>query len=135
MKSWVGAAIVTAALISSAGYAMDGTGVCGTVRLGETTVATLENAPIVTVFANGAALTLLLDTGAQTTILIRRRPADRRAAPSHNPKGMSGIAGSLQTGEVELRSFSIGGVAIPWRRARVRISSREAAIWRLPVWR
>ncbi len=121
MKSWVGAAIVTAALISSAGYAMDGTGVCGTVRLGETTVATLENAPIVTVFANGAALTLLLDTGAQTTILT---PAAAQRIGAQRPRiesqrEMSGIAGSLQTGEVELRSFSIGGVAIPWRRARV----------------
>jgi clan AA aspartic protease (TIGR02281 family) len=32
---------------------------------------------------------------------------------------MLGIAGSLQTSEAELRSFSIGGVGIPWHRVRV----------------
>jgi clan AA aspartic protease (TIGR02281 family) len=32
---------------------------------------------------------------------------------------MRGVGGSLQTSEVELRSFTVGGVAIPWRRVRV----------------
>src|SRR5262249_45043780 len=32
---------------------------------------------------------------------------------------LHGIAGTLQTSEAELRSFTIGGVAIPWRRVRV----------------
>jgi predicted aspartyl protease len=120
-RSWVGAAIVTAALISSTGYAADGVGVCGTVRLGETTVATLGNSPFVTVFANGAAVTLLLDTGAQTTVLT---PAAAQRVGAQRPRieaqgEMSGIAGSLPAGEVELRSLSIGSVLIPWRRARV----------------
>ena len=42
-----------------------GAGGCGTSRLGEITVATLRNAPIITVAANGAPITLLLDTGAE----------------------------------------------------------------------
>ena len=121
IKRWVGAAIVTAVLISFAGYAADGVGVCGTIWLGEAPVATLENSPFVTVFANGAAVTLLLDTGAQATILTpaaaQRIGAQRPRIES--PRQMSGIAGSLQTGEVELRNLNIGGVAIPWLRARV----------------
>jgi clan AA aspartic protease (TIGR02281 family) len=121
IRRWLSGAIVMTVLISAAGYAADGVGVCGTIRLGETTVATLQNSPIVTLFANGAAVTLLLDTGAQTTVLT---PAAAQRIGAQRPRieferQMRGIAGSLQTGEVELRSFSIGGVAIPWRRVRV----------------
>lgn len=129
MKAWLSAAIIAATLVSPAGfagaagvhYAADEAGGCGTVRLGETTVATLRNAPIVTLSANGAALTLLLDTGAETTILT---PAVAQRIGAQSPRiefqrQMRGIGGSLQTGEVELRSFTVGGVAIPWRRVRV----------------
>jgi clan AA aspartic protease (TIGR02281 family) len=121
MRRLLCGAIVATALMPADGYAADGAVACGAVRLGETTVATLQNAPIVTLFANGAAVTLLLDTGAQTTILT---PAAAQRIGAQRPRiefqrQMSGIAGSLQTGEVELRSFSIGSVAIPWRRVRV----------------
>jgi predicted aspartyl protease len=146
MKRWLGGAIVTA-LASLAGYAEEPSLIaaplqrqeplgrsgwgrtlvadvpdsCGTVRLGETTVATLRNAPIVTSFANGMAVTLLLDTGAQTTILtppVAQRIGAQRPSIEFQ-RQMHGIAGSLQTSEVELRSFTMGGVAIPWRRVRV----------------
>jgi predicted aspartyl protease len=145
MKRWLCSAIVTTALVSAAGYAgerpLDGAPLrqhdsagqpgghcaadeaagCVAVRLGETTVATLRNAPIVTLFANGAAVTLLLDTGAQTTILT---PAVAQRIGAQRPRiefqrQMRGIAGSLQTSEVELRSFTLGGAAIPWRKVRV----------------
>jgi clan AA aspartic protease (TIGR02281 family) len=121
LKQWLSAVGVIAALLPVAGHAADGVGGCGAVRLGETIVATLQNSPIVTLFANGAAVTLLLDTGAQTTILT---PAAAQRIGAKHPRiefqrQMSGIAGSLQTGEAELRNFSIGGVAIPWRRVRV----------------
>src|SRR6516165_12710644 len=76
------------AVVSVSGYAAEhqvaAAGGCGTVRLGETTVATLRNAPIVTLFANGLPVTLVIDTGAEGTILTpRRSPADRRATPSY----------------------------------------------------
>jgi predicted aspartyl protease len=121
IKRWLGGAIVATALMPVSGYAADGPGGCGTVRLGETTVATLRNAPIVTLFANGSALILLLDTGAEATILT---PAVAQRIGARPPqiefqRQMRGIGGSLQTGEVELRSFTIGGAAIPWRRVRV----------------
>lgn len=103
--------------------AADAANGCGKIRLGETTVATLHNAPIVTLFANGAPVTLLLDTGAETTVLT---PAAARRVGAQPPlvefqRQLHGLAGSLETSEVELRSFSAGAVAIaiPWRRMRV----------------
>src|SRR5215475_11425622 len=96
-------------------------GGCGTVRLGQTTVATLRNAPIVTLLANGMPVTMLLDTGAETTILtpgVAQRLGAQRPQIEFQ-RQLRGVAGSLQTSEVELHSFAVGGVAIPWRRVRV----------------
>ena len=94
---------------------------CGSGRVGEITVATLHNAPIVTLVANGAPLTLLLDTGAEWTILT---PAAAKRVGAQTPRiefdrQIRGLSGSLATNEVELRSFTAGDVAIPWRRVRV----------------
>jgi predicted aspartyl protease len=96
-------------------------GGCGTAQLGQTTVATLRNAPIVTLLANGMPVTMLLDTGAETTILT---PGAAKRLGAQRPqvefdRQLRGVAGSLRTAEVELHSFTIGGVAIPWRRVRV----------------
>ena len=96
-------------------------GGCGTARLGQTTVATLRNAPIVTLLANGMPVTMLLDTGAETTILtpgVAKRLGAQRPQVEFD-RQLRGVAGSLQTSEVELHNFAIGGVAIPWRRVRV----------------
>jgi len=133
VKRWFSGALAAATLVSadSSGepaplaaptqYAAGGPGGCGAMRLGETTVATLRNAPIVTLFANGAAVTLLLDTGAETTVLT---PAVAQRIGAQRPRiefqrQMRGIGGSLQTDEVELRNLTLGGVAVPWRRVRV----------------
>src|SRR5215469_2246086 len=133
MRRWLSGALVAGTLVSADSfgermalaarmqYAADGTGGCRAMRLGETTVATLRNAPIVTLFANGAAVTLLLDTGAETTVLT---PSVAQRIGAQRPRiefqrQMRGIGGSLQTGEVELRNFTLGGVAVPWRRVRV----------------
>jgi clan AA aspartic protease (TIGR02281 family) len=122
MHRWLGRAIVATALVLAVGRAVaDPTGGCVAVRLGETTVATLRNAPIVTLFANGRPVTLLLDTGAETTVLT---PAAAGRIGAQRPlvefqRRLHSLAGSLETSEVELRSFTLGGVAIPWRRVRV----------------
>src|SRR5262249_20998155 len=125
MKGWLSSAIVTALLGWAVGYAAElpvaGGRACGAVRLGETTVATLRNAPIVTVSANGVPVTLVLDTGAEGTILT---PAVAQRIGAQRPqiefqRQLRGIAGTLPTSEVELRSFTVGAVAIPWRRVRV----------------
>ena len=126
MNRWFSGAIVTTALVSAAGYAGQhpvaaAGSSCAAVRLGETTVATLRNAPIVTLSANGMPVTLVLDTGAEGTILT---PAVAQRIGAQRPRiefqrQIRGIGGTLQTSEVELRSFAVGGVAIPWRRVRV----------------
>ena len=125
MTRWLGGVIVTTLLLSTAEYAAEhriaAAGGCGAVLLGETTVATLRNAPIVTLSANGVPVTLVLDTGAEGTILT---PAVAQRIGAQRPqmefqRQLHGIAGTLQTTEAELRSFTIGGVAIPWRRVRV----------------
>jgi len=70
MNRWLSGAIVTIALVSGAAQQpVAAAGGCAAVRLGETTVATLRNAPIVTLSANGMPVTLVLDTGAEGTIL------------------------------------------------------------------
>jgi predicted aspartyl protease len=133
VKRWLSGAALASVLVSAGPFgepmplaapgqpAADGAAGCRAVRLGDTTVATLRNVPVITLFANGAAVTLLLDTGAETTILT---PAAAQRIGAQRPRiefqrQMRGIAGSLQTGEVELRSFTIGGVAMSWRRVRV----------------
>ena len=90
-------------------------------RIGEITVATLNNAPIVTLFANGNPVTLLLDTGAARTTLTHEA-AKRIGAEVPRiefPGQLRGVAGTLPAREVELRSFSAGDVTIPWRRVMV----------------
>jgi predicted aspartyl protease len=94
---------------------------CGAKRIGEITVATLNNMPIVTLLANKVPVVLLLDTGAQRTILTPAA-AQRTGAQASRvefDRRMRGVAGTMPTREVELQSFTIGGVAIPWRRITV----------------
>ncbi len=130
--TWLGA--VTAALAPAVGYSSEPSrpsavslaadavgGGCGTSRIGEITVATLRNAPIVTLSANGTPVTLLLDTGAEWTILT---PAVAKRIGATTPRiefqrEIRGLSATLGTREVELRSFTAGAVAIPWRRVRV----------------
>ena len=91
------------------------------VRLGELTVATLDNVPIVTLMANGVPLTLVLDTGAERTVLTPSAAQRVRAEPPRIEfaKPLHGINGTVATREVELKSFTAGDVTIPWRRALV----------------
>ena len=125
MNRWSIGAILATMIVLAAGFAAEhpvtAAGGCGTVRLGETTVATLRNAPIVTLSANRVPVTLVIDTGAQGTILT---PAVAQRIGAQRPRiefqrQLRGIAGTLPTDEAELHSFTVGGVAIPWRRVRV----------------
>src|SRR5207247_136034 len=58
-------------------------GGCGAVRLGQTTVAAPGNTLIVTLLANETPLTLLLDTGAEATILT---PAAAQRVGAQSPR-------------------------------------------------
>lgn len=105
------------AAFSAVSYA----GGCGTKPIGSITVATLNRAPIVTLFANGHPVTLILDTGAEKTVMsphVAERIGAQRPSIEFQ-RGIRGITGDLPSHEVELRSFAAGKVAIPWRRILV----------------
>ena len=76
---------------------------------------------MVTLTANGHAVTLILDTGAERTVLtpdVAERIGAQRPRIEFQRR-LHGIAGDLPSREVELRSFAAGAVAIPWRRVLV----------------
>jgi predicted aspartyl protease len=109
---------IIVASIPAAGACADG---CGTRSLGKIVIATLNRAPFVTLLANGRPVTLILDTGAERTVLTPTA-ADRIAAQRpivEFPRQLRGISGDLQSREIELRSFTAGSVALPWRRVLV----------------
>jgi predicted aspartyl protease len=94
---------------------------CGTRLLGSITVETPNSQPIITLSGNGHPITLILDTGAQRTLLT---PAAAVRIGAQTPRvefqpQMRGIAGTMATREVELSSFTAGSVVMPWRRALV----------------
>jgi predicted aspartyl protease len=96
-------------------------GGCATRAIGNIIVATLNRAPMVTLTANGHAVTLILDTGAERTVLtpgVAERIGAQRPSIEFQRR-LRGIAGDLPSHEVELRSFAAGEVAIPWRRVLV----------------
>ena len=100
-RTWASVAILTTALASTPAYAADGVGVCGTFRLAETAVAMLDNQPIVKVFANSATVLLLLDTGAEATVLTPAA-AQRIGAQQARVKlgrQMHGITGDIPASE------------------------------------
>jgi predicted aspartyl protease len=80
----------------------------------------LDNQPIVNVFANGATVRLLLDTGAEATVLTPAAAQRIEAQPTRVKLGrqMHGITGDIPAGELELRNFTIGGVEVPRKRVR-----------------
>ena len=83
----------------------------------------LENAnglALVTVLADGAALKLIVDTGAERTVLTSRAAERLGTAPQIQfHRSLKGVAASLTGREVEFKSLTIGGVDAPWRRAVV----------------
>ncbi|MGD9616407.1 MAG: retropepsin-like aspartic protease [Alphaproteobacteria bacterium] len=77
--------------------------------------------PLVTVLADGVPLKLLLDTGAERTVLtdLAAKRTGGKAPQIQFRRSLDGVAASLPSREIEFESLSIGGVEIPWRRARV----------------
>ena len=71
---------------------------------------------------DGAPLRLILDTGAERTVLTCRRRARRRKSAGNPVPARPQRRwrwGSLPSREIELTGFTVGGVDIPWRRLRV----------------
>ena len=117
----IGALVGTLLILSSGVTAAQGPAACTAAPIGSVVVKILNRMPLVTATANGKPVTFVLDTGAQQTALIQSA-AERIGGETPKvefSRQMRGIANSVQTREVELRSFSINGVALPWRRVRV----------------
>ena len=94
---------------------------CDAQPLGSVVVATLNNIPIVTLSADGHPVTLVLDTGADRTVLTPAI-AERIGAPPPRiefRQRMRGITGVVPGREVELQSFTAGGIALSWHRVLV----------------
>src|SRR3984893_4249677 len=121
IKAWASVAIVTTALASTPAYAADEVGVCGTIRLPRPRLRCLITSRSSRFFANSATVLLLLDTGAEATVLTPA--AAQRIGAQHTRvklgRQMHGITGDIPAGELELRSFTIGGVEVPRKRVRV----------------
>jgi predicted aspartyl protease len=84
----------------------------------------LENVaglPLVAALADGASLKLILDTGAERTVLtsLAVERVGGKAPQIEFRRSLNGVGGSLPSREVEFKSFTIGGVELPWRRAMV----------------
>src|SRR5215204_4759235 len=101
---------------------------CGTKQLVKVTLNVPYRTPLLSVRANGNPLVLLLDTGAERTLLTSLAAERIGAEPprAEIPRTMRGVAGKFSSREVELRNFSIEGVEIEWHRVQVAplLSSR-----------
>jgi predicted aspartyl protease len=94
---------------------------CGAVLDKPIALDNVNGLPLVTVLADGALLKLILDTGAERTILTSDA-AERVGGKTPQiqfRRSLNGVAGSLPSREVEFNSFTIGGAEIPWRRVMV----------------
>lgn len=94
---------------------------CGAILGNGIVLEIVGGLPLVTVLADGVAVTLILDTGAERTVLTSGA-AERvgaRAPQVQFRRSLKGVAGSLQSREVEFNSFTLGGVDLPWRRVRI----------------
>jgi len=107
---------------------------CSTKLLGKIVVATLNRVPFVTLSANGHSVMLILDTGAERTVLT---PEAAKQIGAQRPgvefqRRVRGIGGDLASHEIELRTFAAGKVPIPWRRLLVS-PVRTAKIFPTPL--
>jgi predicted aspartyl protease len=94
---------------------------CGAALAKPISLENVNGLPLVTVLADGNSLKLMLDTGAERTVLTSGA-AERvggKAPQIQFRRSLNGVAGSLPGREVEFKSFTIGGVDIPWRRVMV----------------
>jgi predicted aspartyl protease len=125
-RAWIGAVLLAVTCCDTAVRSAEildalpvaGTFGCSTRLFGKVVVATLNRAPFVTLAANGHSVTLIVDTGAERTVLT---PEAAKALDAPRPKiefqrQVRGVGGDLASHEVELHSFAAGEVPIPWRR-------------------
>ncbi|MGE0260529.1 MAG: aspartyl protease family protein [Alphaproteobacteria bacterium] len=111
----IGAAFVSNLAPSAA--ALD----CSAARNNPIPLENVNGLVLVNALADGAALRLILDTGAERTILTSSA-AERiggKAPPVQFQRQLKGVAAAVQGRDIEFKSLTIGGIDIPWRRAMV----------------
>ncbi len=101
-----------------------------TLRLRASLPVSVVGLPLVPARINGQAATLILDTGAESTLLTEAA-AKRLGVSSRYDfmRSISGIGGSVATGDAALASMSLGGIALSYPRALVgRVAFRLGPI-------
>ena len=98
-----------------------GSAACTAAPIGSIAVRIVNQTPLITASANGKPVALILDTGAQrTTLTVAAAELINGETPRVEfSRQMRGIGNTTQTREVELRSFSVSGLAMPASRLRV----------------
>lgn len=94
---------------------------CGASALGSVVVNVTDLSLVVIVLGNGVPLRFLFDTGAQRST-ITEAVAQRIGARTPRiefQRGLRSIAGTMPSREVELDSFAVGNIQIPWPRLTV----------------
>jgi len=85
---------------------------CRPARLAELPVTLMGNVPIVTVHINGAAATLLFDTGAERTVLTATAAKRLRIEPHYEyARRMRSLDSAVASGDATVRSLDFGTTA------------------------
>ena len=80
----------------------------------------LQSLPIVPALINGRSATLILDTGAESSLLTASAAKRLGVTTKYDfQRSMAGIGSSVHTGDARLDSMSLGGVALDYPRALV----------------
>src|SRR5215471_960433 len=129
-RSLIGAVLLAATCCSAAARsaeALDGSPVaetsgCSTRLLGKIVVATLNRAPFMTLAANGHSVTLIVDTGAERTVLT---PEAAKAIDAQRPsiefqRRVHGVGGDLASHEVRIAQLRCRGSTDPMAATRCR---------------
>jgi predicted aspartyl protease len=93
---------------------------CGRGQAAEIGIRVLRNVPLVEVAIEGRLATLMLDTGAQDTVLDPAAAA-RLGLVGHfeYPRHINALAGGVASGVAQPRSFTVGGVGVPGFRVLI----------------
>jgi len=93
---------------------------CRAERLAELPLVLLHDVPLVTLTINGRATSLLLDTGAEATILATAAARTLGLDLHYEyPKAATGLTGTIKNGVADMKSLSVAGIALPPYPVRV----------------
>lgn len=91
-----------------------------TLRRQASLPVTLSSLPLVPALINGRPAMLVLDTGAESSLLTVKAAKRLRVTTQYDfQRSMAGIGRSMRTGDARLASMSLGGVALSYPRVLV----------------